>query len=215
MTYEAVVARVAEAASRVGRSAADIQIVVVSKGRSVEAIRDVYDRGQRVFAENRAQDLVAKTPQLPADITWHFVGPLQSNKVRLVRPVATLLHSYDRDDLGKAWLKGPGVAPPVLIQVNVGAEPQKHGFATGETEQACERALALGVQVTGLMTIPPMCDDPEDVRPYFAAMRRLRDRMAARWPQVAELSMGMTDDFEVAVEEGATIIRPGRAIFGD
>jgi uncharacterized pyridoxal phosphate-containing UPF0001 family protein len=138
---------------------------------------------------------------------------LQSNKVRIVRPVAFLLHSFDRDDLGRAWLKGPGTAPPVLLQVNIGREEQKHGFDPGDTVAACERALAFGLDVRGLMAIPPLVERADEARPFFRLLRELRDEVASHHPSVHHLSMGMTDDFEVAVEEGATIIRPGRAIF--
>lgn len=213
MSYESVMARVSAAAERAGRSTDDVTVVVVSKNHSVDEIRALYDRGQRDFAENRAQELVAKTVDLPADIRWHFVGPLQTNKVRLVRPVACLLHSYDRDDLARAWLKGPGLAPPVLLQVNIGREPQKHGFDPSDVVAACGRAASLGLDVRGLMAIPPVVESADDARPHFAALRTLRDRAAERFPSVRELSMGMTDDFEVAIEEGATMIRPGRAIF--
>lgn len=213
MSYADVVSRVADAARRSGRSGDDIQIVVISKGRSVAQIEKVYAQGHRVFGENRAQELAEKTPLLPPDLRWHFVGPLQTNKVRIVRPAVELLHSYDRDKLGAAWLKGRGLAPPVLLQVNIGEEPQKHGFAPVDVESACDHAIGMGLDVRGLMAIPPLAEDPESARPYFVRLRQLRDRVRGTWPTIEELSMGMTDDFEVAVEEGATIIRPGRAIF--
>jgi PLP dependent protein len=213
MTYADVMDRVAAAAERAGRCLDDITVMVVSKGHSNEDIRRIYDLGQRDFGENRAQELAAKTVDLPDDIRWHFIGPLQSNKVRIVRPVACLLHSFDRDDLGRAWLKGPGVAPPVLLQVNVGREPQKHGFDPADVMAACGRAVALGLDVRGLMAIPPLVDRADEARPFFRLLRELRDEAASHHPAVRQLSMGMTDDFEVAVEEGATIIRPGRAIF--
>jgi PLP dependent protein len=213
MTYDSVMERVARAAARAGRSPDEITVVAVSKGHGSGEIMSVYERGHRDFAENRAQELAAKTVELPSDIRWHFVGPLQTNKVRIVRPATVLLHSFDRDDLGRAWLKGPGLAPPVLLQVNIGREPQKHGFDPDETADACSRAVRLGVDVVGLMAIPPLVDDPDDARPFFQQLRALRDTIATSIPSVRELSMGMTDDFEVAVEEGATLIRPGRAIF--
>ncbi|MGF1664649.1 MAG: YggS family pyridoxal phosphate-dependent enzyme [Acidimicrobiia bacterium] len=213
MTYPAVIARVAAAAERSGRTLDDITVVVVSKGHSNEEVLRIHDLGQRDFGENRAQELAAKTVELPDDIRWHFIGPLQTNKVRIVRPVTCLLHSFDRDDLGRAWLKGPGLAPPVLLQVNVGLEPQKHGFYPDDVVAACGRAVALGLDVQGLMAIPPLVDRAEHARPFFRLLRKLRDQAASHHPSVRQLSMGMSDDFEVAVEEGATIIRPGRAIF--
>jgi hypothetical protein len=211
--YGHVVERVAAAAARSGRSSESISMVVVSKGRTVDQIRQVYELGHRDFGENRAQELVHKVAELPDDIRWHFVGPLQTNKVRMVRPTAVLLHSFDRIDLAPAWLKGPGRPPPVLLEINIGREPQKHGFLAEEAESACTRLAVLGIEVRGLMIIPPAPERPEDSRPFFAELRELRDRLAAVHPRVAELSMGMTDDLEVAVEEGATLIRPGRAIF--
>lgn len=213
MSYQSVMTRVLAAAERSGRCIDDITVMVVSKGHSSDEIRRIYALGQRDFGENRAQELAVKTLELPSDIRWHFIGPLQSNKARIVRPVAFLLHSFDRDDLGRAWLKGPGVAPPVLLQVNIGREPQKHGFDPDDTVEACARAIALGLDVQGLMAIPPLVDRPDQARPFFRLLRELRDESASHHTGVRHLSMGMTDDFEVAVEEGATIIRPGRAIF--
>lgn len=213
MTYSDVIDRVAQAAGRSGRRLDEIEIVVISKGRTIEQIAAVYEQGQRAFGENRAQELAEKTPHLPEDIRWHFVGPLQTNKVRMVRPAAVMLHSYDRDRLGPAWLKGRGTAPPVLLQVNIGEEPQKHGFVPADVHAACGRALAMGLVVRGLMAIPPLGPAAEAARPYFVRLRHLRDEVTEEWPSISELSMGMSDDFEVAVEEGSTIIRPGRAIF--
>jgi hypothetical protein len=213
MSYAGVVDRVAKTAERSGRQADDIQIVVISKGRTVDEIAAVYEQGHRDFGENRAQELAEKSPRLPRDVRWHFVGPLQTNKVRIVRPTAVLLHSFDRDHLGSAWLKGPGMAPPVLLQVNIGEEPQKHGFAPLEVAGACHSAIDMGLEVRGLMAIPPLGPDAETARPYFVRLRDLRDKVVRDWPSISELSMGMTDDFEVAIEEGATMIRLGRAIF--
>jgi pyridoxal phosphate enzyme (YggS family) len=205
--------RVGAAAERVNRVPSEITTVVISKGRSIESIAALYDAGHRDFGENRAQELAGKVPVLPSDIRWHFVGPLQTNKVRIVRPTASLLHSYDRIDLGRAWMKGPGNPPPVLLQVNVGGEEQKHGWAVDDVPAALERSVALGVEVRGLMAIPPLTSAAERSRPMFARLFQLRELARADHPQVVELSMGMSDDFEIAIEEGATIIRPGRAIF--
>jgi pyridoxal phosphate enzyme (YggS family) len=119
--------RIAAAAARVGRDPAEVTLVVVGKGHPASALQALYDEGHRDFGENRAQELVAKVGQLPADVRWHFIGPLQSNKVRLVRPVVKLLHSFDRLQLAPAWMKGPGLPQPVMVQVNIGEEPQKHG----------------------------------------------------------------------------------------
>jgi len=212
--------RVAVAADRAGRDPATVLLVAVSKGRPVESILQAYAAGQRHFGESRAQELTAKAPELPADIAWHFVGPLQRNKVSRVRPVTTLLHSLDRIRLAAAWARpGPGPVaparvPPALLEINVAHEPQKHGFSPAEAGAAAEEAIGLGVDLRGLMTVAPLASDPAEVRPVFAELAEIRTTLAARWPRLTELSMGMTDDFEVAIEEGATIVRVGRAIFG-
>ena len=214
MSYDEVMARVAAAAARAGRGTGDITVVAVSKTMSPDDVLAVYEQGHRDFGENRAQELEEKAPLLPADIRWHFVGSLQSRKARTVRPIAHLLHSMDRRSLATAWLKGPGRAPPVLAQVNLGEEGQKSGVAPEEVGEAIEWMLGVGLDVRGLMAIPPAPATPEDSRPFFERLRRLRDEVVASHPVVAELSMGMTDDFEVAIAEGASIIRVGRAIFG-
>lgn len=213
MSLESVRRRVDESAIEAGRRPEEVRLVVVSKERTVSEIQAVYDAGQRDFGENRAQELGDKVELLPGDIRWHFVGPLQSNKVRIVRPVVTLLHSMDRVSLASAWMKGPGRPPPALLQVNVGREPQKHGLDPDETVDTWREITGLGVELIGLMAIPPLPDTPEASRPYFSQLRSLRDQVAELDPRCQELSMGMTDDFEVAVSEGATVIRVGRAIF--
>jgi pyridoxal phosphate enzyme (YggS family) len=173
----------------------------------------LYDEGHRDFGENRAQELVAKVGQLSADVRWHFIGPLQSNKVRLVRPVVKLLHSFDRLQLAPAWMKGPGLPPPVMVQVNIGEEPQKHGVHPDLIGEVVAELTAKRVPVLGLMAIPPLADDPEKSRVHFRRMAALLAGLQTAHPLLNELSMGMTDDFEVAVEEGATFLRVGRAIF--
>jgi len=215
MSYEKVVAGVASAAARAGRDPAAVTLVAVSKAKPVSDIEAVYEMGHRDFGENRAQEMAEKAAVLPTDIRWHFIGGLQTNKARLVRPITHLLHSMDRESLAGAWAKGNGLPPPVLLQVNTGQEPQKSGVMPAEAQETLERIAALGLEVFGLMAIPPITDDPEEQRPHFALLRTLRDDLARDHPSVEELSMGMTDDFEVAVEEGSSIIRVGRAIFGE
>jgi hypothetical protein len=212
--YAEVTSRVAAACERAGRDPEAVTLVAVSKTKSVAEILAVYELGHRDFGENRAGELAEKAPQLPGDIRWHFVGALQSRKARTVRPIATLLHSMDRRSLASAWLKGQGLAPPVLVQVNVGEEEQKSGVAPDDVGETLEWMVAMGLDVRGLMAIPPIPESPEDSRPYFRRLREIRDRLAPDRPGLEELSMGMTDDFEVAIEEGASIIRVGRAIFG-
>lgn len=214
MSYQEVMERVASAARRADRQVGDITVVAVSKTMTPEDIMGVYEQGHRDFGENRAGELADKVPSLPDDIRWHFVGALQSNKTRLVRGIVQLLHSMDRPSLGKAWMKGHGLPPPVLAQVNLGDESQKSGVAVDRVPEAVEWMVGMGLDVRGLMAIPPLPERPEDSRPYFQTLRELRNRVAATHPSVDELSMGMTDDFEVAIEEGASIIRVGRAIFG-
>ena len=214
MTYSEVMERVAEAAERAGRSIDEITVVAVSKTMTPDQIMEVHEQGHRDFGENRAGELAEKASVLPGDIRWHFVGTLQSNKTRAVRGITHLLHSMDRRSLAKAWLKGHGLAPPVLAQVNIGDEDQKSGLAPEEVDEALDWMTALGLDVRGLMAIPPIPERPEDSRPYFAALREIRDRVVSTHPSVVELSMGVTDDFEVAISEGASIIRVGRAIFG-
>ncbi len=213
--YGAVVRRVAVAATGSGRAAGDVTLVAVSKGRSVAMIRQLYDLGHKDFGENRAQELREKVPELPSDIRWHFIGPLQSNKVRTVRPAVFALHSLDRLSLATAWMKGAGRPPDTYLQVNIGAEEQKSGVAIEEVLPTLEQLIRLSVPVVGIMAIPPLADDPESVRPYFVAMHDLRDRIVVEFPSVTGLSMGMTNDFEIAISEGATAVRVGRAIFQD
>lgn len=214
MGYPEVLDRMNSATARSGRSADEVTLVVVSKTRTVEEIFEIYELGHRDFGENRAQELAAKSPHLPDDIRWHFVGALQSNKVRQVRPVAHLLHSMDRPSLAKSWLKGVGTPPPVLLQVNLEAEQQKSGMGPGEVSDVLELMLSMGLTVRGLMAIPPIPEVAEQSRLHFRNLREIMETISSPSSEFVELSMGMTDDYEVAIEEGASIIRVGRAIFG-
>lgn len=213
--YAAVMDRMRAAAVGAGRSFEDVGLVAVSKGRDIPTIQELYDLGHRDFGENRAQELREKVPELPGDIRWHFVGPLQSNKVRIVRPAVHALHSLDRMSLATAWMKGAGSPPAAYLQVNIGAEEQKSGVPVAEVEETLERLVRLSVPVIGLMAIPPLTDEPEGARRYFVALRELRNRVRTEHPSVSGLSMGMTNDFDIAVAEGATVVRVGRAIFQD
>ncbi len=206
--------RIAAAAERAGRDPAEVTLVAVSKGHSVSAIEEAYMAGHRDFGENRAQELVEKAPHLPGDIRWHFVGSLQTRKARLVRPFTHVLHSLDRPKLVATWARGPQPPPPAFVQVNLAAEPQKHGVDVADLPELLDLAEAAGIEVRGLMLMPPVPSTPEDSRPWFGRLARLTRELRPTHPLLRELSMGMTDDFEVAVEEGATVIRVGRAIFG-
>lgn len=205
--------RVERAATRAGRSPEQVTLVAVSKGQPVGAILQAYEAGHRDFGENRAAELAEKAPQLPQDIRWHFIGTLQTRQVKLARPHTTLLHSLDRVRLINAWSRD-GEAPPVLLQVNVAGEEQKHGVTKHGAAELLVETEAAGLQCRGLMTIAPLVADPDENRKWFAQLRELRDEMSEEFPGLCDLSMGMTDDFEGAIEEGATIIRVGRAIFG-
>lgn len=213
MSLDAVRERLAAAAERSGRRPEEVTLVAVTKEHDPAEIMRLYDQGQRDFGENRAQEMAGKIDELPADVRWHFIGPLQRNKVRIVRPAVVMLHSMDRMSLAESWMKGPGLPPPVLLQVNIGREPQKHGVDPDGAVDVASTMVDMGLPLKGLMAILPIVEDPEDARPYFVLMREIRDEVVGCAPQVTELSMGMTDDFEVAVEEGATIVRVGRAIF--
>ena len=202
------------AATRAGRDPSEVTLVAVTKTRTVEEILQVYEQGHRDFGENRAQELALKAPLLPSDIRWHFIGGLQTNKVRLVRDSTALLQSLDRMSLAKAWLKGKGLPPPALVQVNIGGEEQKHGVDPSETSSSAASFVEMGLAISGLMTIPPIPGTPEDSRPHFVATRELFEQLSQQHQDFTTLSMGMTDDYEVAVEEGSTMIRVGRAIFG-
>jgi pyridoxal phosphate enzyme (YggS family) len=212
--------RVAAAARAAGRAADDVRLIAISKKMTAEDVRAALAAGQRAFGENYAQELRDKRAALaaePAPPEWHFVGPLQSNKVKYVAGQVALVHTIDSIALLEDF-ESRGVPQACLVQVNVAAEAQKRGVAPAELPALLDRfATASHVRCAGLMLIPPFTDDPADARPHFAALRALRDREAARpRPRVDlhELSMGMSGDFELAIAEGATLVRVGTAIFG-
>lgn len=208
----AVRSRVAAAAERSGRRPAEVTLVVVGKDAAPDDLRAAYAAGVRDFGENRADQLVGRVAVMPQDVRWHFIGRLQRNKVARVRPVVWLLHSLDRLRLVERWC-ADGPPPPALVQVDVSGEPQKAGVVPSEVAGLVAAALTAGIEVRGLMTMAPFDRDPETARPHFAALRLLRERLLPDFSGLTELSMGMSGDFEVAVEEGATILRVGRAIF--
>lgn len=210
----AVLGRVAAAAQRSGRDPDDVTLVAVSKGRSVAAIERLYDAGHRNFGENRADEFAEKAAALPGDIVWHFIGSIQSRKARVIAPHAGWIHSIDRPKLATTFarLEEPGDAR-YLVQVNVAGEEQKHGADPEEAGPLIRLAIEEGLDVAGLMLIPPLPDAPEDSRPWYRRLVELRDSLATAEIPLEVLSMGMTADFEVAVEEGATVVRVGRAIF--
>ena len=212
-------ARVHSAAKASGREPSNVRILAVSKQQPTEAIAAAYEAGQRDFGENYAQELARKSEALRhlADVRWHFIGHLQRNKVRDIIGRAAVVHTVDRVELVTELERRQGARGDrldVLVQVNMGGEVQKGGCKPDELATVLDAvARAEHLRATGLMTLPPFDDDPERSRPHFAALRELRARHggAAALP---ELSMGMSGDFEVAVSEGATIVRLGTALFG-
>lgn len=217
---EGVLARIAAAAARAGRDAADVTLVAVSKTVPAERIRAAVAAGFDTLGENRVQEAEAKAPAVEG-ARWHLVGPLQSNKARRAVELFDVVESVHDGDLAarldRLVRETPGRAPlPVLLQVNVDRDPAKAGFDPEALARAVPALAALdGLDVRGLMTIGRLVDDPDAARPTFADLRELSARLREAWPRLGpELSMGMSDDYEVAVEEGATIVRVGRALFG-
>jgi len=208
------------AAERCGRHADDITLIAVSKTFSAEAIRAAYDAGLRHFGENRIQEMQAKRPQLAGmDATWHFIGHLQSNKVRPAVELFDRIDAVDSVPLARkldAAASEHGKRLPVLIEVHLGGEASKSGVEPGALPALAEAiGLLAGLELRGLMAVPPYLDDLERARPYFRQLRELRDALSERLGRpLPALSMGMSHDFEVAIEEGATEIRVGTALFG-
>ncbi|MGD8625879.1 MAG: YggS family pyridoxal phosphate-dependent enzyme [Anaerolineae bacterium] len=227
--------RIAAAARRAGRQAQEVSLVAVTKTQPPEIIQAAYDLGLRHFGENRVGEAAKKVGDLPQEITWHMIGHIQSRKARQVAPLFQIVHSVDRLKIARALDRHhpEGAGPlPILLECNVSGEGSKYGFAADRwdagrqsLDEAQRQALHAAVdqivalphlRVEGLMTMAPIVDDPEKARPVFRRLRRLRDHLAGAFPALSwhHLSMGMTDDFEVAIEEGATLVRVGRAIFG-
>ena len=216
-----VIERMENAAKRAGRNPEDITLIAVSKTKPVELIKQVYDAGIREFGENKVQEIDRKSEVLPKDIKWHMIGHLQRNKVKTVIKEACLIHSVDSIRLAEQISKDAatlGISVPVLLEVNIACEESKYGFKAEETEAALvEIAKLPNITVRGLMTSAPITDNPEDNRIYFKALKQLCVDINAKNIDninMDVLSMGMTNDYVIAVEEGATHIRVGTAIFG-
>ena len=210
----------AEAAQRSGRRPEEVSLVAVSKTHTADKIREAVEAGQRVFGENRVQEALSKAPMLPSHLSWHLVGHLQANKVRKALVLFDLLHGVDSVDLARnidRIANEMGVFPRILLEVNISGEASKFGFVPKVLEACIEELLALPrVQIDGLMTIAPFSPDPENARPFFARLREFRDRLTQRTSApLSTLSMGMSGDYPVAVEEGATLIRVGSFLFGE
>jgi pyridoxal phosphate enzyme (YggS family) len=207
-----------DAARRAGRSPDDVTLVAVSKTFSPDVVKQAIELGVRDLGENRAQELKQKVAVLGRGPNWHFVGHLQTNKVRQVAGLAALIHSVDRFGLAEALDRRAaslGIVQNVLLEVNVSGEATKHGVEPAGLARLAEQVGELPhLEVSGLMTMAPFSDDAEASRPYFADLRSLRDEIRVALPAATHLSMGMTRDMEVAIEEGATLVRVGEAIFG-
>ncbi len=211
--------RIAAAATRSGRDPGDVTLVAVSKTFPADAVRAAVDAGQTVFGENKVQEGIDKVPVLPDSLEWHLIGHLQSNKIRKALPLFAWIETVDslkrarQIDRVAAEL---GLRPRLLLQVNIGGDDAKFGYSVEGVRADLEPLLALEhVAIRGLMTIPPLEDDPGATRGHFAGLRELRDQLeTATGASLPELSMGMSHDFEIAVEEGATFVRVGSSIFG-
>ncbi|MCX6976120.1 MAG: YggS family pyridoxal phosphate-dependent enzyme [Verrucomicrobia bacterium] len=215
----AIRSRMKSAADRVDRQVSDIKLVAVSKTYPPSVIREAWDAGQRVFGENRVQDALPKILELPAEAEWHFIGHLQSNKIRKALPAFTLIHGVDNPELAiqiNRIAGEMGLTARVLLETNFSGEASKFGFSPDALRQNLEDLLSLPhLCVKGLMTMAPYSEDPEKARPFFSALRESRDELTTKTQHpLPELSMGMSGDFEVAIEEGATIVRIGSSIFG-
>jgi PLP dependent protein len=209
-----------EACRRANRSDSEVALMAVSKVHPVEVILEAYAAGQRLFGENRVQEFQEKSQHLTAlnDAEFHLIGPLQSNKTTRA---AELFHAIDAVDSLKiaqrldASAKTLGKTLPILIEVKLSHEESKHGLAPAELPALLAAIEPLeSVQAVGLMTVPPWSEDAELARPYFLELRRLRDQLVTSFPKLTQLSMGMSNDFQVAIEEGSTCVRIGTALFG-
>jgi len=214
--------RIHAAAKKAGRDPAAVRLVAVSKTRPAADIIEAFKAGQTVFGENYIQELVPKLAEVPEAVRWHVIGHLQSNKVKYIAGQVTMIHSVDRislaTEIDRQWGR-LGKICDVLIQVNISGEATKSGTTEeGAVQLVRECALLPNIRVRGLMTMPPFFDDPEAARPFFAELRRISEAVAAHkilGVDMVELSMGMSGDFEAAIQEGATLVRIGTAIFGN
>ena len=212
--------QIAQAATKSGRAVDEIELVAISKTHDSTKVREAIEAGQSLFGESRVQEARVKIPELPSNLRWHFVGHLQKNKIRYALPLFELIHSVDSLALARdinRIAEEDGLHPRVLLEVNVAGEGSKFGFTPEKLREDLENLLALPrLSILGLMTIPPIAEEAEASRKYFVQLRELRDRLQTEFHvDLAQLSMGMTQDFAIAVEEGATLVRVGTAIFGE
>jgi pyridoxal phosphate enzyme (YggS family) len=212
--------QIANAAVKSGRSASDIELLAITKTHPAEKVREAIAAGQSLFGESRVQEARSKIPELPSNSRWHFVGHLQKNKVRQALPLFEMIHSVDSlalaQDINRI-AEEEGCYPRVLLEVNVAGEGSKFGFAHDRLREQMEALLALPrLSIEGLMCIPPIAEESDASRKFFVQLRELRDSLEKEFSlKLPQLSMGMTGDFPVAVEEGATLVRVGTAIFGE
>lgn len=214
--------RIEQAALKAGRNPKDITLIAVSKTKPVDMIKDIYDAGIREFGENKVQEILTKKPELPPDIHWHMIGHLQRNKVKQVIDNTCLIHSVDSLRLALQISEDAvkkDITVPILLEVNIAGEESKFGFTVREVVNLLPDIAGLsGIKVMGLMTSAPFVSNPEENRQYFRQMKQLCVDLKAKNidnTYMDYLSMGMTNDFEVAIEEGATHVRVGTAIFGE
>ena len=211
------------AARRAGRDPSEVTLVAVGKTKPASMIRELYDLGVRDFGENKVQELIAKYEELPKDIRWHMIGHLQSNKVKYIVDKVAMIHSVDSLRLAqvieKEAVKKDVDLVDVLLEVNVSGEESKYGMTPAEVEEQIDQFLDLKrVRIRGFMTVAPFAEDPEEVRPYFKRLKQLsvdiQNKTIDNNIDVGLLSMGMSGDFEAAIEEGASFVRVGTRIFG-
>jgi len=211
---------IAQAAQVSGRKVTDIELIAVTKTHPTEIVREAVDVGQLVFGESKVQEARAKIPLLPSNIRWHLIGHLQKNKIRHALPLFEMIHSVDSLELAQAIDRiahEDGLHPRILLEVNVAGEGSKFGFKATTLRAELESLLLLPrLSIEGLMCIPPLAEEAETSRNYFVELRELRDSLEQEFQvKLPHLSMGMTNDYSVAVEEGATLVRVGTAIFGE
>jgi pyridoxal phosphate enzyme (YggS family) len=217
---ERVRGQITQAAAKAGCSASDVELVAITKTHPAEKVREAVDAGHTLFGESRVQEARAKIPELPSNLRWHFVGHLQKNKIRHALPLFELFHGVDSLALAQEMNRiaaEEGGHPCVLLEVNVAGEGSKFGFKAQSLRAEMESLLALPrLSIEGLMCIPPLADEAEASRTFFVQLRDLRDSLEKEFDlKLSRLSMGMTQDFWIAVEEGATLVRVGTAIFGE
>ena len=217
---ERVRGQITQAAAKAGRSANDVELVAITKTHPAEKVREAVDAGHTLFGESRVQEARAKIPELPSNLRWHFVGHLQKNKIWHALPLFELFHGVDSLALAQEINRvaaEEGMHPRILLEINVAEEGSKFGFKPESLRAGMESLLALPrLSIEGLMCIPPLADEAEASRKYFVQLRELRDSLEKKFDlTLPHLSMGMTQDFWIAVEEGATLSRVGTAIFGE